>query len=283
MKMLAKIGALHKYPFIYYKEYNTASYKLENFNATAIIWNVNSSLNCKLNNQNLLIPPNSVILLDKEHSLSFEGNELSEIKVLRFNSDIFSSSILLGCGFINNTSSLNSKNLTILTFKKEEISFLEYKFNVIENILKNSNAVDIAILKSTITEMLYNSLKENFKNEASYINRFGEILKAQYNIHHNVADYAIQLNMKPKNLLRKFQKEGLKNPSEIIKEKLLLEIKGKLIYTNQSIREICFEMGFYDPAYFSRFFKKHVGITAQYFRKQYSSDLILIEMENSAI
>jgi AraC-like DNA-binding protein len=75
--------------------------------------------------------------------------------------------------------------------------------------------------------------------------------------------------MEPKNLLRKFQKHGLKNPSEIIKEKLLLEIKRMIIYTKKSMRDICFEIGFYDPAYFSRFFKKHVGITPKNYRKQY--------------
>lgn len=283
MKLRAEIGSLNKYPFIKYKEYKTRAYLLEGCNATAIIWNVNNSLNCKLNNQEVLVSPNSIILLDKGHSVSFKGNDISEIKVLKFNSNIFSSSIVFACGFINTMSNRNYKNKTILSFKKKQIPFIEKTFKSIEETLKNSYAIDIDRLKSMITELLYNSLKENFKNDASYVNPFGKILNVQYNIHHNVSDYALQLNMKPKNLLRKFQKEGLKNPSEIIKEKLLLEIKEKLIYTNKSIREICFEIGFYDPAYFSRFFKKHVGITAQYFRKQYTTDSILVEMENSAI
>ena len=69
----------------------------------------------------------------------------------------------------------------------------------------------------------------------------------------------------------------------IEKEKLLLEIKKSLIYSNKSMREICFEMGFYDPAYFSRFFKKHIDITALCFRNQYVKKLDSVELENSTI
>ena len=283
MKIQEEIGSLYKYPYISYGDYKSVPFELESTNSTNLIWSTNIDLNCKINNQEVVIIPNSIILLDQGSSFSCSSKNQSQIKVLRFNSDFFSSSLVFVCDFINTVSKIDSKNKTVLLYKNEHASFVENTFITIEHILKNSNSIDIDKLKSIISQLLHNSLKEKFKNDSSCVNHFGEILKAQYNIHHNVSDYAMQLNMKPKCLLREFQKEGLKNPSEIIKEKLLLKIKERLVYSNKSIREICFEMGFYDPAYFSRFFKKHVGVTAQYFRKQYSFDLNLIEMENSSI
>lgn len=116
-----------------------------------------------------------------------------------------------------------------------------------------------------------NTVVENCNNEL--INRFIELLNSQYAINHNVSDYAAQLGINPKFLLRLCKKEKLKKPSEIIQLKLLFEAKKQLLFTNKSIRNICFELGFYDPAYFSRFFKKHNNTTAKGFRSQYVNGL----------
>ncbi|MGB3383878.1 MAG: helix-turn-helix domain-containing protein [Marinomonas sp.] len=47
---------------------------------------------------------------------------------------------------------------------------------------------------------------------------------------------------------------------------MLLEAKRQLLYTSQSIEEIAYNLGFKDPAYFSRFFKKNTGYPPGRFR-----------------
>jgi YesN/AraC family two-component response regulator len=46
-----------------------------------------------------------------------------------------------------------------------------------------------------------------------------------------------------------------------------VEAKSLLANTNNSMKEIAFELYFEDPAYFGRFFKKHTGLTPLHFRE----------------
>jgi len=281
--MYLKAGSLNKFPYISYNDYNTKSFKLDSINSTDLIWNTKCSLRCEINNQERIIPSGGIIILDKGNSFRYESNSLSQIKVLRFNAKIFSTSLIFITGFINTTTQKDFKNHTILFFKNEESLLIENIFKSFKENLKECSSIDIEKLIFAFSSLLKKLLAEKFAHDPKYINRFGEMLNLQFNILHNVSDYALQLNMEPKNLLRMFQRQGLKNPSHIIKKKQLLEIKKLLIYSEKSMREICFEIGFSDPAYFSRFFKKHIGITPKNYRNQYINNFDLIEMENSTI
>lgn len=54
--------------------------------------------------------------------------------------------------------------------------------------------------------------------------------------------------------------------SQIIKERLLTEIKSELLYTNNSIKAICYSLNFSDISNFIRFFKTRTGHTPSKFR-----------------
>lgn len=57
-------------------------------------------------------------------------------------------------------------------------------------------------------------------------------------------------------------------PALILDERALLEAKRTLLYTNLTVSEVAYSVGFSDPAYFTRFFKRHVGCSPQAFRLQ---------------
>jgi len=63
----------------------------------------------------------------------------------------------------------------------------------------------------------------------------------------------------------------------------LSEAKNQLLFTNKSIKDICFDLGFSDPAYFSRFFKKNGLISAQNFRRLNAESMNVKQMEKSTI
>ncbi|MNC62696.1 Bifunctional transcriptional activator/DNA repair enzyme AdaA [compost metagenome] len=54
---------------------------------------------------------------------------------------------------------------------------------------------------------------------------------------------------------------------QIIHQRLLLEAKRNLIYTNMSISQLSDGLGFSDPTYFSRFFRRLCGQTPNAFRQ----------------
>ncbi len=71
-----------------------------------------------------------------------------------------------------------------------------------------------------------------------------------------VSDYAEMLFVSPKSLAKRLNAEGYRTPTEIIRDRIVLEAKRDLRFTKKSVKEIAFDLGFDDPAYFTRFFKK---------------------------
>jgi len=51
-------------------------------------------------------------------------------------------------------------------------------------------------------------------------------------------------------------------------QRLLLEAKRELVYTSMTISQISDQLGFSEPAYFSRFFKRMTGRSLKEFRQQ---------------
>lgn len=81
--------------------------------------------------------------------------------------------------------------------------------------------------------------------------------------------YATQLSITEKKLNTACKIISGNTISNYIKERLLLETKRLLCLTNDNIKEIGYQLGFNDPAYFNRFFSKNEGQTAGDFRNQY--------------
>ena len=83
-----------------------------------------------------------------------------------------------------------------------------------------------------------------------------------------VNDYAELMHTSPKHLNSLCKETLNKTVTNLIHERLLIEAKRLLLFTTNSITEIGYELGFTDKSYFMRFFKRHVGLTAETYRKQ---------------
>ncbi|HEU5019759.1 MAG TPA: AraC family transcriptional regulator, partial [Pseudolabrys sp.] len=53
----------------------------------------------------------------------------------------------------------------------------------------------------------------------------------------------------------------------LIRQRVLTEAKRRLVFTNQPIHEIAYDLAFSDPSHFTRFFRKQTGTTPQAFRE----------------
>ena len=97
--------------------------------------------------------------------------------------------------------------------------------------------------------------------------RFKKSLEKNFLTIRKVSDYAEKLYISPTYLNDTVKEVTGQSASEIIQERLILEIKGELIQTESNINQIAFKLGFNDTSYFCRFFKKNTGVSPQTFRE----------------
>ncbi|HVU97079.1 MAG TPA: helix-turn-helix transcriptional regulator [Puia sp.] len=84
----------------------------------------------------------------------------------------------------------------------------------------------------------------------------------------NVSRYASMLNLSTYQLNAITKSSVGKTASDLINEQIVLEAKRYLLATPNQIKEIAWDLGFEDPSYFIRFFKKHTGDSPDSFRKR---------------
>ncbi len=87
---------------------------------------------------------------------------------------------------------------------------------------------------------------------------FNTLIATHFKKFHSVSEYASRLGVSPKSLTKHLQRIGAPKPSELIKNRIILEAKRQLLYSSKTVKQIAFDLGFSDPAYFSRFFTKAV-------------------------
>lgn len=97
---------------------------------------------------------------------------------------------------------------------------------------------------------------------------FQKLLDTHFYTERNSSFYAEKLAMSTSTFSKKIKHEFGKTPTNLIKERVILESKKLLHLTNKSVKEIAYELHFEDQFYFSRYFKKAVGISPTFYRKE---------------
>ena len=80
---------------------------------------------------------------------------------------------------------------------------------------------------------------------------------------------ASQLHLSPKYLSDLLKHETGKTALELIHLYVISEAKNMLVVDDRSISEIAYQLGFENPPYFSRLFKKEVGMSPKEYKNQY--------------
>lgn len=99
------------------------------------------------------------------------------------------------------------------------------------------------------------------------IRQYNLLVEKYFREKHQVKDYADLLFKSPKTLSNLFNKYGNKTPLLVIHERILLEAKRLLLYSSKTTEEIAFDLGYKNSGHFSKFFKKHEGLSPSIFKK----------------
>ncbi|MGA0555946.1 helix-turn-helix transcriptional regulator [Larkinella sp. VNQ87] len=97
--------------------------------------------------------------------------------------------------------------------------------------------------------------------------QFKRLVLQYCSLHPPMTFYADHLGVSPNHLNKSVKQATGKPATALINDVLLLEAKVLLKHTNYTIGEIAHRLGFDDPSYFGRFFKKVSGQTPLEFRR----------------
>jgi AraC family transcriptional activator of pobA len=100
------------------------------------------------------------------------------------------------------------------------------------------------------------------------VKKFKQLIEEQYKNNLSVKDYAAFLAITPSHLNETVKNVMGRTASDLIDEKMIIEIKKLLLHTDLTATEVAFALNFSDQSYFSKFFKKHAGVTPGDFREQ---------------
>jgi AraC family transcriptional activator of pobA len=102
---------------------------------------------------------------------------------------------------------------------------------------------------------------------AEIVARFRQLVEVDFRKAQKLETYAEKLHMTISQLRTACLKITRKSPSSLVLDRQILEAKRLLLYSNMTIAEIAYALGFEDPAYFSRFFKKATHEPPRNFRQ----------------
>lgn len=107
----------------------------------------------------------------------------------------------------------------------------------------------------------------NLKPSHQLFIRFRQLVEQEYSRLHTVQEYADRLNVALRTLSKCVGECAQRSPLTFINERIILEAKRMVKYTNMMIKEIAFELGYEDPSYFVKFFKRQTGYLPSDFRE----------------
>jgi AraC family transcriptional activator of pobA len=104
--------------------------------------------------------------------------------------------------------------------------------------------------------------------QAEIVARFREMIETGFRRRRPVESYAAELGVTMSRLRAACIRIAAKPPVQLIQDRIILEAKRLLLYSNMTIKETAYYLGFEDPAYFSRLFCQSIGHSPRAFRRQ---------------
>lgn len=152
--------------------------------------------------------------------------------------------------------------LTILNQMKAEMA--QERIGQHQQLVSYLKIFLISILRMKESDSEHQNTASN--NQPEIIQELVSNIEAHYQQKHSAIDYAEILNVSTSALAKMVRKYFGKTLTNLIAERIVVEAKRELYLTSKSVKEISFLLGYRDEYYFSRFFKKHAGISPSIYR-----------------
>ncbi len=102
----------------------------------------------------------------------------------------------------------------------------------------------------------------------SLVARFRARIDARFRLREPIAAYAEALHTSESRLRVACARIAALSPAAMLDQRAMVEARRALLYTNLSVAEVGYAIGFADPAYFTRFFTRHAGCSPRRYRQE---------------
>mgnify|MGYP000128779199 CR=1 FL=1 len=213
-----------------------------------------------------IFQPNQILCLTEVNKVNVKSIGLA--RMVRFNRYVYcvlDHDSEVGCKGIL---FFGSNQLPILSLGPKEMDQFETLWKVFLSEIDSNDNLQLEMLQMVLKRLLIlctrlykeqSDLKNLTSFDSDLIREFNFLVEKNFKSKHAVKEYADLLHKSPKTLSNLFTKMGSNTPLTFIHDRIMLEARRILFYTDKPIKEISYELGFEDIQTFSRFFKKNEG------------------------
>lgn len=221
-------------------------------------------------------PDNTLFLINKNQVHYFCSDSSNEGYLFHFNDS-----------FISNYSLDLLARFTVSIFNEISEPYINLTNNdseIIENLCKNF-LLELEDKKENYAHIIMHQFlgllykiermkneKKSFKTDVNSdfykIVQFKQAIIKEIDQQLSIADFASRLAVSSKKLTALTKQYTALTPGTLIKEMKILEAKRMLSHHDISIKEVAYSLGFDQPTYFTKFFKKETKLTPKQFQEQ---------------
>ncbi len=228
-----------------------------------LVWTRDEKTIIDFEGQHYTLPKNTIICLTHFFEVNFLS--LESAFVIKFNREFFcviDHDAEVGCKGIL---FFGANQLPNFQIPDNELEKFETVWKMFQLEFETKDEMQLEMLQTMLKRFLIlctriyksqNQLTEIQLEENNIIREFNYLVEQHFKTKHSVQDYADMLNKSSKTLSNLFGKISDKSPIQIIHERIAIEARRYLTYTDKSVKEIAYDLGFEDIQTFSRFFKK---------------------------
>ena len=210
------------------------------------------------------IAPGTIFFISPGQIHSFDTKHDQEGYVLKICAELFDDFVSLSC----------------VTVQDKDSAALEMLIGAMQEELKKEDSLGhrealhalvklfVIMVRRSYAEINPSAPNPHKVSYKAFLN-FRKLIEENYCRMHTVKDYAALLNVSSKTLTLYVNECSKYSPLELINNRIILEAKRLLRYSVLSVKEIAFRLGFEDPSYFAKFFKRLVKQSPADYRESF--------------
>lgn len=240
----------------------------------SLLWFQTDNNQLKIDGVQNTFNKNDILCLTEFHKV--DADKIDSAKLLRWNKNFY-------C-VINHDSEVGCKGilfygaatLPVVHLSDNDLEKFSLVWRVLEQEMTSHDNLQGEMLQMMLKRIIILATRM-YKDQTGYkeikhqnvdiIRSYNFLVEQHFKEIHAVSDYAEMLHKSPKTLSNLFKKLGNKSPLQFIQDRKMLEARRLLNFTDKTVSEIGYELGFTDVQSFSRFFKKQEGISPIDFKK----------------